>query len=115
MRKLDPEKKALIVAKMRSSEKCKGKLRRGDSFCALGCICDVSGVGQWKWDIMMSGWYYDDHSYNLPRSVQETMGLPSDPCLVHEGESVKVCHLNDGRWGVELSLNEIADLIEEQW
>lgn len=115
MTKIDPEKKARIVAKMRTAEKCRGKLREGDSFCALGVICDVSGVAEWEWDCMVSGWYYDDHSFNLPRSVQEQMGLPRDPCLVYEGESVMVAHLNDGRRGGELSLPEIADLIEEQW
>lgn len=116
MRRIDPKKKAAIVAKMRSSKQCVHRLRKEDAFCALGCICDVSGVGAWRYEVKEDVWSYDSAAVVAPLAVREWLGIGTQyPTLTFEGTSYEVDELNDGNGAPRLSLNEIADLIEEQW
>lgn len=115
--KLDPVKKKLIVGKMRSSGQCFEVLRDGDCFCALGCICDVSGVGEWEFDDISwdegGGHKYCEESLGLPEEVMRWLGCTEmEMFLVYEGKNFHIVDLNDI---LKLPLPVIADLVEEQW
>jgi hypothetical protein len=138
-RKLDPEKKALWVAALRS-----GEYEQGDgalksvadshdvTYCCLGVACEISGVGEWtdsdgvSMDGLSikyrsgtlaseSGTYWDESWSSLTAGVVRWLTGESDNdvgdfLVEYEGEKVYLSALNDR--GVPFDV--IADLIEEQ-
>lgn len=108
---IDPEKKQKILARMREVEQTTETLREGNAFCALGVICDVSGVAEWV-EHPYGGMTYGGRSGCLPTQVEEWLGVDQWMLKVyHNGDPYEVDQLNDGG----MPLSEIADLIEEQW
>jgi hypothetical protein len=109
---MNPEVKAKWVAALRSGRYQQGRqaLRRGHTFCCLGVLCDISGLGEWS-----DNWYCpagDSHGslYHLPNPVIEWAGVESDSPIVDLADSAEyLTELNDAGKTFE----EIADLIEK--
>lgn len=91
----------------------KGALRDNCSYCCLGVLCDISGMGHWN-----NGAYVIDnhgiHHYEsfLPDEVQVWAGLThSDPLIDIPLDSGGLTHslstLNDS----DLTFSQIADFI----
>lgn len=82
-----------------------GRLRRGDRFCCLGVLCDISGLDIWK-----------DHDFLI-----DEIGGPGCvylPRLIMEWSGIRTCHGECGLTSLS-KLNdtgktfaEIADIIE---
>lgn len=135
------ERQVELVARLRSGkyEKCKGRLRRGGAFCALGVGCDILAdeeLGQWEND-------YGDIRFRLTCDIrfrltstgsvrtsslhgvsalllgfdryipmygnQGDLGLGVLPFTGRDGLPLIISSLNDD---ADLSFNQIADLIE---
>lgn len=129
---MNPEIKALWVAALRSGEyeQCQGALTRvdrmgGESYCCLGVLSKLgvdAGVtrrSRKKWEDRY--WYgpaarwpeYRGSSGLPPQAVSEWAGLAeSNPRVEYDGRTQPLSALNDT---FDLSLAEIADLIEAQF
>ena len=107
------------VEALRSGEYKKGihSLRRNDTYCCLGVLCDVSGVGEWK---SIGGTKYttvyayttenEANHTTLPELVMNHVGLASDIGRKNEGILTSLVAANDGG----LNFNQIADIIEAE-
>jgi hypothetical protein len=93
-------------------EKCQWRLRRGDRYCALGVVCDVSGLGEWA-----DGLYCVPHEGPvrsvLPDIVQILLGVHGNyPYFVPLSGGNDISDLNDDP---EYSFDMIADIIEKEF
>lgn len=100
------------VAALRSGKygQTKSRLRCGNSFCCLGVLCDIFGIGKWS-----EGNYVCDNdwaSWYLPLDVRNWAGIVDrNPSTKTPYGNYTLSHLNDdGK-----SFNDIADFIEEYW
>lgn len=126
MTKIDPAVKARWVAALRSGEytQTQGALRRGDSFCCLGVLCDLyakDGHAEWQKGFdqryMMLG-----NSGLIPDAVNDWAGLPYDSMGHVKVKIGRYAHslpqFNDGSGDNEpiqaRTFAEIADAIEAQ-
>ena len=104
---MKPEIAKLWVAALRSGKykQGRGRLRRGDSFCCLGVLCDLSKLSEWK-----SGGYYgsadEARAMHPPVSVLEWAGLRSESGKF--GRRHYLSNMNDERF----TFAAIADTIE---
>ncbi len=108
--------KAIVKAKwleaLRSGKyaQVKKTLRRGDGFCCLGVLCDISGKADWE-KVKRSK---DKKSYlgqkgELPEEVRKWAGLDDSNPYIY-GVSSSLTNLNDkGK-----TFEEIADIIEKK-
>lgn len=118
--KINEELKAKWVEALRSGRYKQGTrfLRKGDAFCCLGVLCDVSGLGEWKkpgpWDeYVVEGDALHSVNY-LAESLARTIGIDS-------GSQKFLAKMNDGldehsldeHIGLPVSFSVIADWIEE--
>lgn len=95
-------------------------LRKDGRYCCLGVLCDVSGVGKWRYNERFSCFSYGgDTPYNnatatVPELVREAVGLRDEGGGAGNAVGSKVYSgliwLNDNR---ELSFEEIADILEQ--
>jgi hypothetical protein len=111
---LIPERKAELVAALRSGDYKQGKtyLKKGDEFCCLGVACDLyakKGYGNW---IGNNVGFFLARSGSLPDDVQKyygfTQGLGDDVTI--RGTVNPLAFHNDS----EVPFAEIADAIEQQ-
>lgn len=114
-KKMNPEAKALWVEKLRSGlyPQTRGQLRKKNSFCCLGVLCDLSSRHEeekWK-RIPFTGGDHMFQSMNgeiqkgvLPNDVMEKAGLSEIACE-------ELIALNDAGG---LNFKQIADVIEEE-
>lgn len=104
---------------------------KSNTFCCLGVLCDISGIGEWEEDRSSAPWEQGRYRYNaeqgffqevniLPKAVAEWAGVDQWASL---GKSLRpkgrlnamydtiesLTHANDDGW----TFDEIADLIEE--
>lgn len=108
MTKMNPELKAKWVEALRSGKytQTDAFLRRGDEYCCLGVLCDISGKAQWGSisdyvNIFVPGGGLSDTSGTLLESFTDSIGLPRS---VHD----ELYTMNDeGK-----TFPEIADYIE---
>lgn len=112
---MNPEVKAKWVAALRSGEyeQAKGVLRKADSYCCLGVLCDLSGIDTWAKDVEdMNDWVYDRFFSSLPYSVRDWAGLDSEDPQVWKDDSTqaRLSDLNDSG----KTFAEIADIIERE-
>lgn len=85
------------------------------SFCCLGVLCDISGIGTWKDNV--SNYRYvpfdkaeDWQSSFLPYRVQDWAGMARRDGTRTNGEPA-LSYLNDqGK-----TFEEIAEIIENEW
>lgn len=105
-----------------------GYLHDDKGFCALGVICDVSGMGQWERrhtlgvdtpDYFMYNDGEDTQAAGLPTGVMQWLGIghefddDDDIELVDEdGQHTTVVTLNDDH---EYNLDRIAALLEKRY
>ncbi len=111
-----------VVAALRSGEYQQGRraLHQGDRFCALGVVCDVSGVGEWVpstnhmgqdfYRYQVHGVIGDRAGYTMPKGVSDWLGLPATGSFGLAGR--EIYELNDRE---EMPFERIADLMEEEW
>lgn len=104
-----------FVEKLRSGEykQTKGGLRNDDCFCALGVLCDISGLGTWekqkrtpydRWQIYSFKSKASECLGALPHDISEWAGLS-----MHEEDVIS--KMNDGGASFEV----IADYVEKNW
>lgn len=75
------------------------------SYCCLGVLCDISGLGRWELrDPSHHGYWYLDEIGDLPKEVAEWAGL--QPVV----DTRYLMQLNDSG---ENDFHQIADYIEE--
>jgi len=117
MEKMNPEIKAQWVAALRSGEyeqshlALRSKDSSGEvSYCCLGVLCEISGLGEWEeGGYRLSGGY--TNSSFLPSRVQEWANITSDdPAVGGEGVDC-LSYKNDNG----ATFAEIADLIEQNF
>jgi hypothetical protein len=91
-----------------------GTLRRGNTFCCLGVLCDLAereGVVQRYTIGSHSRYGKDGVEGSLPTEVMEWAGLTkSDPDVPFRKIRSSLTNLNDNQ---ELNFEQIADLIEK--
>lgn len=100
-------------------EQAKGTLRRDDSYCCLGVLCEVfreeTGEGEWVKAPDESGTFVFSArdtrgAYALPIAVREWAGLPDSNPRIKPGDSEGYAtYLNDHR----LTFEGIAALIRQ--
>ncbi len=101
----------LWVAALRSGKykQAKNRLRDGDSFCCLGVLCDISGIGTWKQNLFTTN---DGQTCSnvLSPAVQAYSGINFE-CgrLIITNDTTQLAILNDSG----KSFEEIAALIEK--
>lgn len=108
---MNQELKTKWVEALRSGRYPKGEsqLRCGSQFCALGVLCDVSGVGRWETTP------YDDRDYYVPNgreSEKDATTLPTpvtEVALLAPRDEEAVFNMNDDG----ATFPEIADWIEQ--
>lgn len=86
MMRLDPEKKAKLVAALRSGgyTQTQGRLTDGESYCCYGVACVLGGAERRQGDVPKLI-YFDDRWDNLPRTIWEWLGLPSEDFNDNDG------------------------------
>lgn len=128
-----PERKALLVAALRSGEfsQAKSMLHNADTggYCCLGVACEVyrreTGDGEWRQeggDLLGRYKKFLNCDLDLPNKVAEWFGLPeitpgrldTSPSVVYTDEygykhSDALTNLNDDKG---MTFDEIADAIE---
>lgn len=55
-----------------------GALRTEEGFCALGVLCDISALGEWRDDSNSDKKLYFDRINYLPQEVADWAGMTSD-------------------------------------
>ena len=109
---MNPEMKKKWLDALRSGGYKQGRLclRRGDEFCCLGVLCDISGLGKWLGPNDDGEDHYEVGSeYEWaypPKAVRDVAGLD------YENPLVGVRTLGDIN-DEGATFEEIADLIEE--
>ena len=107
---MNPELKAKWLAALRSGEykQAKSVLNTGDSFCCLGVLCDISGMGRWVRDDRNRAFIYYEYGEayrefaELPIPLQKGAGIE----VVEEAALIQ---MNDDE---DKTFTEIADWIE---
>ena len=118
----DNMRKATEALRSGKYEQAEGALREGNAFCALGVICDTSGVGQWAKSSKYSIYAYttatDRSAGSLPNDVLDWLGLdallPNNALPLHDedGTVSDVLTLNDD---LKYNFDRIAALIEKEY
>ena len=126
---MNPERKAEWLTALRSGEyeQGTGYLNRDGKFCCLGVATDLAvkaGLGEWVEDYVhgVKGFVSTNNPVApegsevglLPREVARWLGLEDVSPIVKAGDfrgRQRLTYLNDDEG---LSLEEIADLVEEQ-
>ncbi len=101
---MNPELKAKWLRALRSGDysQCRKDLRDADSFCCLGVLCDVSGLGGWNGaDQYVIG---EDARSGYPH------GAVREAADVDGGMVRRLARMNDDG----ASFAEIADVIERE-
>lgn len=130
---MKPEIKEQWVAALRSGkyQQTRGYLRDSKGYCCLGVLTDLyvkQNGREWsKWDGSdVDGtdvYVIDDQDMNLPMSVVQWAGFPTDDPGVttpegiesEHGDNVALTELNDGTCTFPaMSFLEIADIIEKE-
>ena len=88
---------------------CRGALRKEDSYCALGVLCDISGLDTWKPDPYSKKFEYLGEVNYLPKKVREWAKLSEEEFDIM---SAFVMVLNDNE---KVGLSKMADLLEEKY
>lgn len=116
--------KTLWLHALRSGEytQAKNSLRKGDSFCCLGVLCDLAakeGIGEWSKTPQpgLEGLYKDtdyffgkDYDYSfLPENVSEWAEVNSRNPFIHGNINESLSFLNDSNNKFE----GIANMIEK--
>ena len=123
--------KRMWVARLRAegNQQCTGFFKKGDRFCVLGLLCQLyiedTGEASWEgsyltlFDSSVSKWYGGSA---VPSQVAKWAGFPRHRAnwgdgigeslrFRHEGRDYYLATLNDE---VELTFDQLADLIDEQ-
>lgn len=137
---MDETIKKLWVKALKSNtyKQGKGHLRKDDSFCCLGVLCDLHSKSNpdsyWVSPTLSTSTVYkysagsSVDSNNKPTTVEDSEQLPSAVCdwaginnndipILYEGDVIPIYSLNDGDLTVgipSLPFVEIADIIETQ-
>jgi len=77
----------------------RGKLKRDDSYCCLGVLCEISKQE-----------YKNDHGF-LSYEIQTWAGMHTNTGYL-KGLDTSLIRLNDG---MVFTFDKIADIIEENW
>lgn len=88
---------------------CRGALRKGDSYCSLGVLCDISGLDAWKPDPYSNKLQYLGEVNYLPQKVREWAKISDQE---YNTMSAFVMVLNDNQ---KFGHSEMADLLEEKY
>lgn len=110
---MNQEVKKLWVEAARSGQykQGMGQLREGNCFCIMGVLCDVySKAYGLPWGV---GTGLNPNFSGPPLIIKEWAGLTgyTAPYVKIQGERLNLVTLNDA---LQLSLSELADIIEEQ-
>jgi hypothetical protein len=120
MRKCNKENMTKLVEELETGNRnqANGVLRDDIGYCCLGVACDISGVGEWKYDGMSYIYVTDKHWSigSLTTAVMNWLGIDTeDPyanMLIVEGAGATYASdLNDGG----KSFAEIAKAIRETY
>lgn len=98
----------LVVAALKSGRYKQGfgRLRRDDTFCAAGVVCDTFLVHEHGLNVIANSgfYYYNGHGGSLPGIVRKWIDY--DPC------ELSLIGMNDGG---RFSLKDIGQIFEEFW
>ena len=115
---MNPKVKAKWLEALRSGyyEQTKNRLRTETGFCCLGVLCDLYAEEHkdvhWKTSYVEGEYTFLGREGTLPQKVVDWAGLKGPtPTVSYDNEPRELAELNDS---VELSFDEIADVIEEQ-
>jgi hypothetical protein len=99
----------LVALRSGKYSSCSGALHRGDSFCALGVLCDISGLGTWTKDTYSNKEVYLGEINYLPKEVREWAGISEKE---YASMSSFVMVFNDK---LKASHSQMADFLEEKY
>lgn len=118
---MNPEIKRQWLDRLRSGEYVQTKfaLKDREGYCCLGVLCEVAVDNNAIKYYPGPNWGYAKNDLEFlrskgtpPKEVAFWAGLDAvDPIVQYDGEEYRLARLNDI---VELTFEEIADLIEEQ-
>ena len=115
---MNPKVKAKWLEALRSGyyEQGKGRLRTETGFCCLGVLCDLYAEEHkdvhWNASYVEGDYTFLGREGTLPQKVADWAGLKGPiPIVSCDNEPSELAELNDS---LELSFDEIADVIEEQ-
>lgn len=120
---LNPERKAKLIAALRSGEfpQTRGCLRDMDGYCCLGVACEIfrreTDTGEWCWDETEQRFKFQSASHRdsavLPWIVEEWLSAESRNLEYDKGPYVKTSLSEKNDRG--FSFNEIADILEKKF
>lgn len=88
----------------------KRRLRKKDSFCCLGVLCDLSSLGKWSKEETYGGNGFDALGF-LPQSVMDWSGMENELGEYGHFQDQSLSRQNDcGK-----SFSQIADTIDTYW
>ena len=115
---MNPEVKTKWLDALRSGlyDQDRGRLRTEAGFCCLGVLCDLYAEEHkdvhWMTSYVEGEYTFLGREGTLPQPVVYWAGLKSSaPSVSYENDTYELAELNDS---LELSFDEIADVIEEQ-
>lgn len=100
------------VEALRSGKYEQGRraLRKGDTYCCLAVLCDISGISDWRHPEYGGNSEYDYVTDLLPRSVMDFAGMKSNGGD-YSIENQSLAYQNDS--GTDF--HAIANIIEQNW
>jgi hypothetical protein len=108
---MNSEIKTKWLAALRSGKYKQGRSMLLDtvdrSYCCLGVLCEVSGLGSWSGGTYAMDPAFGKASY-IPFDIADLLGLESDPRVPFQANRLGLAQLNDRG----LTFLQIADLIE---
>lgn len=99
----------LTALRSQNYKACYGALHKNDGFCALGVLCDISGLAVWQKDLYSNKESYFGQVNYLPKEVREWAGLSEKE---YNSMSAFVMVINDT---LKPTLDEMADLLETKY
>lgn len=109
------------IAALRGGQYVQGRrmLRKGDTFCCLGVLCDLYDKLGWETNEEKPRWRSDEMGFSRHISYEDSASCPGSdlppPALlravgISRQDAVTLTTANDDQ---QLSFKEIADMIEE--
>ena len=106
------------IAALRSGDYRQGIcwLKDQNTYCCLGVLCDISGLGVWRdfTDNSPDSSYETENESDfgcLPSKIAKLAGIDTNHIVFYKGKPCTLTELNDQ---ARLNFNQIADLLEDQ-
>ena len=93
---------------------CNRNSRKKPSYCCLGVLCDVTGLGKWsklRGEDFVAFYFIDPKTGKEEEAVTSTPISLDDKYNIERNEIINLIHMNDDKG---CSFEEIAAFIEEK-